>query len=228
MAKKKKAAPKKKAPKEASAKKASAKKAVTKKAAKKAPAKKASSKKEPPKKAAPKKTEAKKAGATTSKKAGATASKKAAPHKAAPKKAAGKKAAEKPAKKARGKAAEAEAAAEDEGEVVSTPPGGVRAGMRAPNFVLPSDEGKEVSLSSFKGKKVVLYFYPRDDTPGCATQGGSYSDLHDEFQKRVAVIVRVSKDSVKRHQNFKKKYELPFALLADEQGEVISAYGSWG
>jgi peroxiredoxin Q/BCP len=100
--------------------------------------------------------------------------------------------------------------------------------MRAPNFVLPSDEGKEMSLSSLKGKKVVLYFFPKDDTPGCTTEACGFRDLHGEFEKRGAVILGVSKDSVKRHQNFKKKYDLPFTLLADEAGEVISAYGSWG
>lgn len=103
----------------------------------------------------------------------------------------------------------------------------VDVGETAPNFTLLSDEGKEVSLSDYHGKKVVLYFYPKDGTPGCTKEAQGFRDLVDEFAKENAVIIGVSKDSVKSHQKFKEKHKLPFALLSDPEGKVLDLYGVW-
>ena len=100
-------------------------------------------------------------------------------------------------------------------------------GDKAPAFKGATDGGGKVSLQDFKGKKVVLYFYPKDDTPGCTTEACGFRDSFPDFSKIDAAIVGVSKDSVKRHDNFKAKYELPFALLSDEDGSVCEAYGVW-
>jgi len=93
---------------------------------------------------------------------------------------------------------------------------------------LPTDDGSEVTLSSLRGKPVVLYFYPKDDTPGCTTQACSIRDRYGEFQREGAVVLGVSPDSEKSHVNFKEKYELPFALLADTDHAVAEQYGVWG
>jgi len=100
-------------------------------------------------------------------------------------------------------------------------------GDGAPDFALMSDEGKEVSLSDYRGKRVVLYFYPKDGTPGCTKEAQGFRDLADEFAKENAVIIGVSKDSVKSHQRFKAKHNLPFALLSDPEGDVLDLYGVW-
>ena len=100
-------------------------------------------------------------------------------------------------------------------------------GETAPNFTLLSDEGKEVSLSDYHGKKVVLYFYPKDGTPGCTKEAQGFRDLVDEFAKENAVIIGVSKDSVKSHQKFKEKNNLPFPLLSDPEGKILDLYGVW-
>ncbi len=100
-------------------------------------------------------------------------------------------------------------------------------GDKAPTFNGATDGGGKVSLKDFKGKKVVLYFYPKDDTPGCTTEACGFRDSFPDFSKIDAAIVGVSKDSVKRHDNFKAKYELPFTLLSDEDGSVCEAYGVW-
>ena len=100
-------------------------------------------------------------------------------------------------------------------------------GDKAPAFKGATDGGGTVSLKDFKGKKVVLYFYPKDDTPGCTTEACGFRDSFPDFSKIDAAIVGVSKDSVKRHDNFKAKYELPFTLLSDEDGSVCEAYGVW-
>ncbi|MBL4691842.1 MAG: thioredoxin-dependent thiol peroxidase [Magnetovibrio sp.] len=97
----------------------------------------------------------------------------------------------------------------------------------APAFDLPTDGEGQLKLSDLKGKKVVLYFYPRDSTPGCTTEGKDFTDLHDKFVNANTVIVGASKDSVKRHNNFKAKYEFPFALVSDEEGVLCEAYGVW-
>ena len=100
-------------------------------------------------------------------------------------------------------------------------------GTKAPNFKLPTDGGGELELSSLKGGKVVLYFYPKDSTPGCTTEAQGFRDNIKAFEKAGATIVGVSKDSVKRHDNFKAKHDLPFALVADTEGEACEAFGVW-
>ena len=100
-------------------------------------------------------------------------------------------------------------------------------GDPAPDFTLPSDEGGEVTLSSLRGRKVVLYFYPKDDTPGCTAQACDFRDLSPRFEGADAVVLGVSPDSVKSHRKFREKYGLNFPLLADEERAVADAYGVW-
>ena len=100
-------------------------------------------------------------------------------------------------------------------------------GAKAPNFKLPTDGGGELELSSLKGGKVVVYFYPKDSTPGCTTEAQGFRDNIKAFEKAGATIIGVSKDSVKRHDNFKAKHDLPFALVADTEGEACEAFGVW-
>jgi len=88
-------------------------------------------------------------------------------------------------------------------------------GERVPGFTLEADDGRQVSLKDFLGKKLVLYFYPKDNTPGCTTEAVEFRDVAEEFEKQGAVIVGVSKDSVESHQKFKEKHDLPFTLLSD-------------
>jgi len=103
----------------------------------------------------------------------------------------------------------------------------VEIGKKAPAFKLPTDGGGTVALKDLKGQKVVLYFYPKDDTPGCTTEACGFRDAFPDFTKIDAVIIGVSKDSVARHDKFKGKYELPFTLASDEDGTVCEAYGTW-
>ena len=98
---------------------------------------------------------------------------------------------------------------------------------KAPTFSLPDQEGKVHSLSDYLGKKVLLYFYPKDDTPGCTVEACNFRDGYKEFQKMGLVILGVSKDTVKSHKKFADKFELPFPLLADEDHEVAESYGIW-
>jgi peroxiredoxin Q/BCP len=100
-------------------------------------------------------------------------------------------------------------------------------GEEAPDFALQADDGKEVSLKDYRGKKVVLYFYPKDGTPGCTKEAIGFRDLAKDFEKEDAVILGVSKDSVKSHQKFKGKHNLPFTLLSDPEGKVFDLYGVW-
>ena len=100
-------------------------------------------------------------------------------------------------------------------------------GERAPDFILEADDGREVTLSSYRGKKVILYFYPKDGTPGCTTEAKEFRDNVNEFEKENAVILGVSKDSAKSHQRFKQKHALPFTLLSDPKGKVLDLYGVW-
>ena len=104
----------------------------------------------------------------------------------------------------------------------------VREGDSAPDFRLRSDAGNEVTLSSLRGRPVVLYFYPRDDTPGCTTQACGIRDAYDEFERAGAVVLGVSPDDERSHAKFKKKYNLPFTLLADTDRVVAERYGVWG
>ena len=100
-------------------------------------------------------------------------------------------------------------------------------GDKAPDFDLPADGGGTLSLKELRGKKVVLYFYPKDSTPGCTTEARDFRDLNKDFAELGAVIVGASKDSVKSHDNFKAKQSLPFVLLADTEGVLCDAYGVW-
>ncbi len=100
-------------------------------------------------------------------------------------------------------------------------------GDKAPAFDLPINGGGALSLKSLKGKAVVLYFYPKDSTPGCTTEAKDFRDLHKDFEKAGATVVGASKDSVKRHDNFIAKNDLPFDLLSDEEGSLCDAYGVW-
>jgi peroxiredoxin Q/BCP len=100
-------------------------------------------------------------------------------------------------------------------------------GDRAPEFVLNDKDGKAVSLSDFKGKKVVLYFYPKDNTPGCTRQACAFAGLYSEFKKRNVEVIGVSKDSVASHVKFAQKHGLDFVLLSDPELEVIKAYDVW-
>jgi peroxiredoxin Q/BCP len=104
----------------------------------------------------------------------------------------------------------------------------IKVGQKAPIFTLPDQDGNIHNLSDYKGKKVLLYFYPKDDTPGCTTEACNFRDGYNEFAKMGLVILGVSKDSVKSHKKFAEKFSLQFPLLSDETGEVIEKYDSWG
>jgi len=104
----------------------------------------------------------------------------------------------------------------------------LQAGDMAPDFELTSDAGEKVRLSDLRGKKVVLYFYPKDMTSGCTTQACGFRDEYPVIEDRNAVVLGVSPDSVESHQKFKSKYDLPFTLLVDEDHAVAEAYGVWG
>ncbi len=101
-------------------------------------------------------------------------------------------------------------------------------GTLAPDFTLPSDGGSEVTLSDYRGKKVVLYFYPKDNTSGCTTEACGFRDDHAQYLAAGAAVLGVSPDSVKSHDNFKLKHNLPFALLSDPDHRVAELYGAWG
>ena len=103
----------------------------------------------------------------------------------------------------------------------------VEEGAPAPDFELTSDEGETVTLSALRGKPVVLYFYPKDDTPGCTTEACEFRDAYDRFRDQGVEILGVSPDTEASHQRFKSKYELPFTLLADPEHEAAEAYGVW-
>ncbi len=100
-------------------------------------------------------------------------------------------------------------------------------GDQAPDFNLETDGGGRVQLSELKGRKIVIYFYPKDDTPGCTIEAKDFRDHKAAFDKANVVIIGVSRDSVKSHDKFKEKYCLPFSLAADESGEMCEAYGVW-
>lgn len=103
----------------------------------------------------------------------------------------------------------------------------LEAGMKAPDFELNDQNGNLVRLSDFAGKKVVLYFYPRDNTPGCTRQACAFASAYDAFRSENIAVIGVSKDSVASHQKFAQKYELPFVLLSDPDLQAIQAYGVW-
>lgn len=97
----------------------------------------------------------------------------------------------------------------------------------APQFSLPDESGKTVSMSDFKGKRLVIYFYPKDDTPGCTKESCDFRDSFSRVKSKGAIVLGVSRDSVKSHVKFKEKYSLPFSLLSDEAGKMTEAYGVW-
>ena len=100
-------------------------------------------------------------------------------------------------------------------------------GMKAPDFILPDKDGNTVSLSDYLGKKVVLYFYPRDNTPGCTRQACAFAAAYEGFKAKDVEVIGVSKDSVASHLKFAQKYDLPFILLSDPELQAIQAYGVW-
>ena len=100
-------------------------------------------------------------------------------------------------------------------------------GDKAPDFSLPSTDGRTISLGDLRGKKVVLYFYPKDSTPGCTKEACDFRDNVDRLKRKGARVIGVSADSVKSHEKFSKKYDLPFPLLSDESKEMLRAYGVW-
>ncbi len=100
-------------------------------------------------------------------------------------------------------------------------------GKPAPDFTMPTDGGGRIALKDLKGKRVVLYFYPKDDTPGCTKQACGFRDSLPDFGKVKATVIGVSRDSVAAHDKFKKKYELPFTLASDADGKASEAYGMW-
>lgn len=104
----------------------------------------------------------------------------------------------------------------------------IKEGAAAPAFTLPDQDGKEHSLSDYKGKYVVVYFYPRDNTPGCTKEACTFRDNIKSFTDKDCVILGVSKDSAKSHTNFISKFDLPFTLLTDEDGSMMEKYDAWG
>jgi peroxiredoxin Q/BCP len=104
----------------------------------------------------------------------------------------------------------------------------IEEGKAAPDFELQSDSGETVRLSNFRGKPVVLYFYPKDDTPGCTTEACEFRDAYDRYREQGIEILGVSPDDVASHSKFKSKHELPFTLLADPDHRTAEAYGVWG
>ena len=104
----------------------------------------------------------------------------------------------------------------------------LKEGDKAPDFSANTSGGGKISLADFKGKNVILYFYPNDDTPGCTKEACAFRDNFSEFKKRGAVVLGVSPDSVKSHDKFVEKFKLPFTLLADEDKKIVEAYGVWG
>ena len=103
----------------------------------------------------------------------------------------------------------------------------IKEGVKAPDFTLNDKDGNAVTLSNFLGKKVVLYFYPKDNTPGCTRQACAFAAAYESFKRDDVVVIGVSKDSVASHQKFAEKYELPFVLLSDPDRVAIEGYGVW-
>ena len=104
----------------------------------------------------------------------------------------------------------------------------LKEGDIAPDFTVPASDGDAVSLSGFKGKNIILYFYPRDDTPGCTKEACAFRDEFAAFKRKGAVVLGVSTDSAKSHDKFIAKYKLPFLLVPDEEKTIVQAYGVWG
>ncbi len=103
----------------------------------------------------------------------------------------------------------------------------LEAGTKAPDFALEDKDGNKIALSDFKGQKVILYFYPRDNTPGCSRQACAFADAYEEFKTLNAAVIGISKDSVASHQRFAEKYNLPFILLSDPERQAIEGFDVW-
>ncbi|MFA7361472.1 MAG: thioredoxin-dependent thiol peroxidase [Candidatus Kapaibacterium sp.] len=103
----------------------------------------------------------------------------------------------------------------------------LKIGDKAPDFTLLSDSGRKFSLKSLKGHKIILYFYPKDDTSGCTKEACDFRDSIKTFENKETVILGISKDSIESHKNFKSKFNLPFFLLSDEEGQMVNDYGVW-
>ena len=103
----------------------------------------------------------------------------------------------------------------------------LKVGVPAPDFTLPASGGGEITLSQFRGKKVIIYFYPKDDTPGCTKEACGFRDALPDFSGADAVVIGISKDSVASHDKFRTKYDLPFLLASDGTGAVAESYGTW-
>jgi peroxiredoxin Q/BCP len=103
----------------------------------------------------------------------------------------------------------------------------LKIGDKAPDFTLPTDGGGAIALKPLRGKKVIVYFYPKDDTSGCTKEACGFRDAMPDFSKIAATIIGISKDSVRRHDKFKQKYELPFILASDETSDICEKYGVW-
>ena len=103
----------------------------------------------------------------------------------------------------------------------------LQAGMKAPQFTLMNEAGEKISLSDFAGKKVAVYFYPKDNTPGCTRQACAFRDAYEDFRKKDVIVIGISKDSEKSHQKFVEKFNLPFLLLSDPELQAIRAFGVW-
>lgn len=104
----------------------------------------------------------------------------------------------------------------------------IEEGKAAPAFTLPDAAGRKVSLKDFKGKDVIVYFYPKDDTPGCTKEACGFRDLWKDIEKRGAAVIGISPDGPEAHERFAEKYDLPFTLLSDPDKKVMSKYGAWG
>ena len=104
----------------------------------------------------------------------------------------------------------------------------LKEGDKAPAFTLKNEEDKDISLADFTGKKTVVYFYPKDDTPGCTKEACGFRDVYDEILAKGGVVLGISADSVKSHAKFKTKFDLPFHLLSDPEKKVIREFGAWG
>jgi peroxiredoxin Q/BCP len=152
------------------------------------------------------------------KKTASSPSKTAAKAKVAPKKTAAKKSSQSLNKKS--------TATSSKGKI-ATVKGGLKIGSRAPAFSLPNEKGQVVKLSELKGKKIVVFFYPKDDTPGCTKEACSFRDGLQAIRKKGAVVLGVSADSVSSHQKFSQKFDFNFPLLSDESKSMIQAYGVW-
>jgi peroxiredoxin Q/BCP len=100
-------------------------------------------------------------------------------------------------------------------------------GEMAPDFTAPTDGGGTIRLKDLRGQQVVLYFYPKDNTPGCTTESCDFRDANDEFGSKNAIILGISPDGIKSHDKFKSKFDLPFALVSDEDHQIAEAYGAW-